>query len=517
MRLADVPYCRLLEDNYEKAFSLENRYSFINANIFPILSKEEIELFTGFQEVCKKLYKDAQQMSDDIYPLFPKLGEHHMIQRMNPFDGIEGSTKHQMLLSLAEAQMSPIVDLAVIPSGVLTANSLHHNSKRSEIQEKVLQELYRGTKVGAISITEPKQGSDAVNMKMNVKINQDNSITYNGTKIYTTNGAVADYITAYGVTDISEPRRTMALTLFQRGDQGLSTERISIPAAPGVGIARVNFDNVTVPADRLVAPPGEGYKRLFQGLTPERICIIGSSMAGLWGSLVYGVIFSQIRHQFGKPIFKYQGISHKLADLYAQSAAMTAFAFNVADFYDKKVASKIHKGEKPNPLDEGSAAVMAAQGKYLLSKTVAKCAYEVVQTMGGRGAVDESGSNNGIGRGENMTRITEVVGGHRNIQLMIIEMGLRASSSMAIQSYIDKAAKSNRKMNAEILQLMVEKAQKMLATDGDKMGDVKPKLEIILTKLKEAGEMGNRIEEEAYARALPNVLNEAGKAIYKAK
>ena len=97
-----------------------------------------------------------------------------------------------------------------------------------------------------------ERGSDSVNMRTVGSINADGSITYNGTKIYTTNGAVADYFSTYGVTDITDPRGSMMLTLFARGDEGLSTERLQIPAAQGVGIAKVNYDHVMVPADRMI-------------------------------------------------------------------------------------------------------------------------------------------------------------------------------------------------------------------------------------------------------------------------
>ncbi len=129
----------------------------------------------------------------------------------------------------------------------------------------------------------------------------------------------------YGVTDITDPRGSMMLTLFARGDEGLSTERLQIPAAQGVGIAKVNYDHVMVPADRMIAPPGEGYKRLFRGLTPERVSIIGGSLGMIWSALAHGVIYSQLRNQFGKPIFNYQGISHVLGDIYSKAAAYTAF------------------------------------------------------------------------------------------------------------------------------------------------------------------------------------------------
>ena len=77
-------------------------------------------------------------------------------------------------------------------------------------------------------------------------------------------------------------------------------------------------------------------------------------------------------------------------------------------------------------MDEGTVAILAAQSKYLTAKYSHHAAYEVVQTMGGRGAINEPGSSNMINRGENLSRLMEVIGGHRNIQLMIIEAGIKA-------------------------------------------------------------------------------------------
>jgi len=516
MKLKDVKYTNMLEKNYEKALSLKNRYSFINTNILPLLNKEEKDMFLGFQDVCMKLQKEVN--IEDVYDMLPKLGEHYMLQRMNTYDGVKGSCKNQMLLSLAVNGMAPEVDFAATASAILVGNSLYHNPNRTEVQEKALKEIYRGTKVGGIGITEIEHGSDAVNMKMKATMQDDGSVTYNGIKVYTTNGAVADYFSTYGVTDISNPRRTMMLTMFERGDLGLKAERLHIPAGRGVGIAKVTYDNVNAPAERILAGPGVGYRRLFGGLTPERIAIISGSIAGLWHVIAHGAIFTQIRHQFGKSIFKYQGISHVLDDLYSKTAAYTAFAFQVADFYDKKVGDKIHKGEKPNPMDEGSAAIMAAQGKYLTARLSHHAAYEVVQMFGGRGAIDEPGSNNGINRGENISRLMEVVGGHRNVQLMIVEAGLKAGTMMAISGNIQKAKREERKVQKEIVKLYMVRADKLLAGDGAYLSEpTKIELTHVLSKLRTAIDSKDKIEQAAYSKALPKALSKAGKEVYKAK
>ncbi|MHA1718732.1 MAG: acyl-CoA dehydrogenase family protein [Promethearchaeota archaeon] len=516
MKLKDAVYGTLLEKNYEKALALKNRYSFINANILPLLNKEDKELFLGFQEVCLKLQKQVNL--EDVYEMLPSLGEHYMLQRMNPYDGVPGSCKHQILLSLANNGMAPEVDFAATASAVLVGNSLYHNPNRTAVQENALKEIYRGTKVGGIGITEIDNGSDAVNMKMKATFQDDGSVTYNGIKIYTTNGAVADYFSTYGVTDISNPRRTMMLTMFERGDEGLKSERLHIPAARGVGIAKVTYDNVNAPADRILAGPGEGYKRLFRGLTPERMAIISGSIAGLWHSVAHGAIYTQVRHQFGKPLFKYQGISHILDDLYSKTSAYTAFALQIADFYDKKVGDKIHKGEKPNPMDEGTVAIAAAQGKYLTAKLSHHAAYEIVQLCGGRGAIDEPGSNNAINRGENISRLMEVVGGHRNIQLMIIEAGIKAGTAMAISGNVQKAKRQEKKIQKQITELYIARAEKMLTEDKEFLTEeTQNELAKVLAKLKAAIESKDKIEQGAYAKALPKLLRNAGKEIYKAK
>jgi len=518
IKIQDVAIAKIMEKNFEKALSIGNKYSFLNANLFPMLSKEERDTFTEFQDHGKKMFPLAQENVADVYPLFPKIGENNMIQRMNPYKDTPGSCKTQMLLNLAGNMVSPELDVAVTASGILVGNSLLHNPNRPAIQDEALEGIYNGTKIGGIGITELEHGSDAVNMKTQANIAENGDITYNGIKIYTTNGPVADIFSTYGVTDISDPRRTMMLTMFQRGDEGLIPERLVIPGAAGLAVGKVTYNNVTVPKDRMLAPPGEGYKRLFRGLTPERIGIISGSLAGIWNSLTHGVIYTQLRHQFGKPLFKYQGISFKLAELYARTSAYTAFAFQIADAYDKTVGVKIHHGETPNATDESAIAIAAAQGKYLTAKFSHEIAYEVAQMMGGRGALDEPLSNCQINRLENGTRITEVLGGHRNIQLLIATMGLRGTSAMAITSNIKKEKRKEGKIQAQLAEMYVARAQKMLAADGALISEkTRLKLESTMNKHLAAVEAKDKREAAFFSSGLVRLIGTAGKEIYKAK
>ena len=130
LKLADVEYENLLSKNHEKALSLKNRFSFINANILPILSKDEQDLLLEFQKVAKKIFKTYN--IEDTYESFPKLGEYNMIQRMNPWKGIDGSIKQELLLSLAVYGIAPELDMA------LWQGLFVHKDTPADVREKII-------------------------------------------------------------------------------------------------------------------------------------------------------------------------------------------------------------------------------------------------------------------------------------------------------------------------------------------------------------------------------------------
>ena len=275
--------------------SLKNRYSFLNANP-SMLSKEEQDVFTDMQEKLSKFQKDVKAIKD-VYEIFPKLGENYLLQRLNPYKGMEGNTKLQLLLALCTAQLSPEVDMAMAASAILGGNALCHVTEPNDVILKAIDEIFTGKKIACIGITEMDRGSDAVNQECMSKINEDGSLTMNGTKIYTTNGPKADYFVAYGVTDLIDPRRSMTQGLFTR-EHGVKTSRLCIPAAPLVHIGKTYFDNVTCPK-YVLAGPGLGYKRLFEGLVPSvndyRFALV------VWTMLATASIFTQMRFQFVSP------------------------------------------------------------------------------------------------------------------------------------------------------------------------------------------------------------------------
>jgi len=117
-----------------------------------------------------------------------------------------------------------------------------------------------------------------------------------------------------------------------------------------------------------------------------------------------------------------------------------------------------------------------------------------------------------------LSRLIEVLGGHRNIQLMIVEMGIKGTTAMSISGNVQKAKREERKIQKKITELNIQRAESILANDANFLSDgTKAELSMIVLKIKEATEAKNKIEQQAYTKALPKALRNAGKEVHKAK
>ncbi len=405
---------KIIDDKILEKMSLENVFKIFNDNVFPMLNEEEREYCQKLQEFCLDLHPKIDK-SKDVYGLLPELGKRGYIQRINPWKEFKPyGMKKEILLGAHLSLLDPQLELARLASGILCGNPTFHyyeHGGESNIPMKVQDELLSGQKIGCIGITEPERGSDAVNLTTKCT-KTDNGVIYNGEKVYTTNGAVADYFACYGVYDESNPRDTMVQAIIAR-EFGVRTERLKINSVPRVQIAHTILDNVLVPKEYVLADDGLGYKRLFEGLVPERLSIMGSGVGICWAGLIYGIIYTNLRKQFGKPVIRYQGVGYGLADLLTKTNAATALALQAATVYDDKILFT----EKPSKEAEKWVASISSQGKYYLAKLTHEVCYETQQHMGGVSVTD----NTPVDELCDVSKIEEVIGGARNIQLLLIQ------------------------------------------------------------------------------------------------
>lgn len=409
---------KIISDSILEKMNLENVFKIFNDNVFAMLNEEEIGFCQELQEFCLELHPKIDK-SQDVYVLFPELGKHGYMQRINKWkDFTPYGMKKEILLATHFSLLDPQLELARLASGILCGNPtfhyFHHGGQHEEIT-KAQDDLMSGQKIGCIGITEPERGSDAVNMTTTCT-KTDDGIIYNGEKVYTTNAPKADYLCCYGVYDEEHPRQTMVQSMIKR-EFGFETRRLKISSVPRVHIAHTIMNNVKVPKEYILADDGDGYVRLFEGLVPERLGIMGSGIGICWGGLIYGIIYTNLRKQFGQEVIKFQGVGFGLADLLSKATAATSLALQAATIFDEKILF----AEKPSKAAEKWVAGVSSQGKYLVTKLTHEICYEIQQQMGGISLTD----NTPVDEYVNVSKIEEVIGGARNIQLFIIQNLLR--------------------------------------------------------------------------------------------
>jgi alkylation response protein AidB-like acyl-CoA dehydrogenase len=406
----------ILDEEIKEKLRTENIYKIFNNFIIPLITEEEREFLEELEQFLLKEIEPRINLNEEVYELFPILGKKNYIQRLNPFgDSERYNMRYEMLLAMATSIIDPELDLARAVTGVIFANPLFQFGRGDRIPE-ILNEIIKGKKIGCICITERKHGSDAVNMETKVKDEGDHVI-FSGEKLYTTNGPVADYFIVYGVSDVSDPRGTMYQVIAERGHEGLITNRLGIQSVPRVQIGQTLFNSVKIPRDNILGAKGQGYKNLFSGLVAERCSIIGSSLGIAWLTAVTGLIYTNLRVQFDRPLYEFQGISLPQAQNFTELMAATELGFKSASEYNKTIEQNHFDQQKFIKYN----AAFSSGTKYLASHLAHKISYETQQLCGGIAFTD----NLRIDKALEVAKVQEIIGGARNIQLYLVSRAIR--------------------------------------------------------------------------------------------
>ncbi len=408
----------ILNERIRDRITTENIFKIFNSFIIPLLSHEERDFMLALQKYCIDVLEPQLDLTRDVYYMFPILGEAGYMQRLHPYKDFKPcGMRYELILAMVLSIVDPELDLARVVSGVLAMNPLYSHGK-SDREKKALDDLMSGRKTGCICITERERGSDAVNMQTRVSACGDDSgdLYFDGEKVFTTNGPAADYFIAYGIDDESNPRGSMYQVLIERGFAGLETHRLGILSAPRVHIGQTLFKHVRVPRDNILGDRGQGYTNLFRGLVAERNIIIGSSLGISWLSAITGLIYTDLRKQFGKRILEYQAVSFPIAEILVDLMAATNLGFSAANEYQK-----IAKYPENIDMIKYNASFSAGT-KYMASKLAHRISYEMQHLCGGAGYTD----NLKIDKALEVSKIQEIIGGSRNIQLLLVTQAMRA-------------------------------------------------------------------------------------------
>jgi alkylation response protein AidB-like acyl-CoA dehydrogenase len=238
-----------------------------------------------------------------------------------------------------------------------------------------LPKLASGEFIGALALTEPEAGSDAFHLRASARREGDGWVL-NGTKVFVTNAPIADLFTVFATEDPAKDMRGLCCFLVEKGLRGVRIGR-NLPKA-GLRTspwAEVVLDDCRIPAGNLLGRAGGGAAVFNDAMEWERIGIMAWSLGAMERQLEACVRYCGLRQQSGRPLNRFQAVSHKLADMKVRCEAGRLLLYRAA--WLKQCGRNCH--------------AEAAQAKLFVSEAYVKNSLEAVQLHGAFGYAAESG------------------------------------------------------------------------------------------------------------------------------
>jgi isovaleryl-CoA dehydrogenase len=290
------------------------------------LSDEERDLREAARRFARKEIAPVADRMDreDYFPrdVFRRLGDQGFLGVTIPtaYGGLGLSYLSQALILEEIARVSPALALSVGAHSNLFADNLGRNGSDAQ-RQAFLPPIARGESIGALALTEPNAGSDAVSLATRAERRGDHYVL-NGTKQFITNGPVADSLIVYAKTAPDQGPHGISAFLVRRDTAGFSVARsLDKMGMRGSPTGELAFQDCQVPADQLLGTENEGVRVMMGGLNVERAVLSAIPVGIIAECLERSVEYARQREQFGKKIGRFQLIQEKLANMYTELEA----------------------------------------------------------------------------------------------------------------------------------------------------------------------------------------------------
>ena len=293
-------------------------------------------------------------------------------------------------------------DIVATHNGLCCDPIITHGTEAQKA--KYLPMLTKGHKVGAFCLTESDAGSDAAKGQTEAKLDGDHYVL-NGSKIFITNGYVADVFVVFAMTDKSKGTRGISAFIVESSFPGFSVgkheEKMGLHGSP---TAEIVFTDCIVPKENLLGQEGKGFKIAMQTLDGGRIGIAAQALGLGEGAIDEAVKYTQERVQFKKRLSQFQNTQFQLADMHTRMQAAQYLVYAAA-----------MKKEKHEPY-----SVDAAMAKLFAAESASDVTRRAVQLFGGYGYTREYP----VERMMRDAKITEIYEGTSEVQRMVISRAL---------------------------------------------------------------------------------------------
>ena len=313
---------------------------------------------------------------DNAFPrqLWPKLGALglHGITAPEEYGGLGlGYLEHCVAVEEV-SRASAAIGLSYGAHSNLCVNQIVRNGAPDQ-KARYLPKLISGEHVGALAMSEAGSGSDVVSMKTRATRKGDRFVL-NGSKMWITNGPVADVLMVYAKTDPAAGSRGISAFLIENGFRGYRPgAKLDKMGMRGSDTSELVFEDCEVPEENLVGGLGRGVNVLMSGLDYERSVLAAGPLGIMQAAMDTVLPYVHERRQFDRPIGEFQLIQAKLADMYVSLNASRAYVYAVA-----------------KACDRGETTREDAAGAILYSaERATQVALDAIQVLGGNGYTND--------------------------------------------------------------------------------------------------------------------------------
>jgi isovaleryl-CoA dehydrogenase len=281
----------------------------------------------------------------------------------------------------------------------LCVNQLNRNGT-AEQKRKYLPKLISGEHVGALAMSEPGAGSDVVSMRTRADKVGDRYVL-NGSKMWITNGPLADTLVVYAKTDRTAGARGITAFIIEKTMKGFApAQKLDKLGMRGSDTSELVFTDCEVPEENVLGAVGNGVNVLMSGLDFERVVLAAGPLGIMQACMDVVVPYVHERKQFGQAIGQFQLVQAKLADMYVTMNAAKSYVYAVA-----------------RASDEGRITREDAAGAILFAAEKATwMALEAIQCLGGNGYINDFAT----GRLLRDAKLYEIGAGTSEIRRMLI-------------------------------------------------------------------------------------------------
>ena len=249
-----------------------------------------------------------------------------------------------------------------------------YRNANEEQRARYLPGLISGKTVGALGLTEPGAGSDALGSMSTTATRDGDDYLLNGTKIYITNGPVADVLLVYAKTEKAKGAKGISAFIVEKNMPGFKVaQKLQKMGFRGSQTGELVFENCRVPVSHLVGEEHHGFKLIMANFNNERLFMAAQAYGFAQVCLEEALDWARQRHTFGQALSERQVVRHKLMDMQMRIDTARSTVHELAYRIEHQLG------------DPAQLVARIAMAKVLATQAMQFCADQALQILGGMG------------------------------------------------------------------------------------------------------------------------------------